>query len=146
MKKYLYLFISLLIFSCSAPSGRPQKRYSWNPSGGNFKAYHNKRAVRPPQMGFYSQKKKTSFFTSAKYTMKYTFSSGDTRHRMINDRRTSSQSYANQKSREQNDRMKKNFVKGRIRPSSKSQKGATGKGGSNFSGQKNTPPAQKPKK
>jgi hypothetical protein len=146
MKTYLYLLISLLLFSCSAPTGRPQKRFSWNPSGGKFKAYHNKRAVKPPQMGFYSQKRKTSLFTTAKYTVRYTFASSDSKHKMINDRRTSSQSYANQKSREQNDKMNKNFVKSKIRPNTKAGKGApTGKGGSNFSGQKTTP-AQKPKK
>jgi hypothetical protein len=119
------LFIITIIAACftsscsqqlSAPSGKARKAKMSDPYSGGFSA--NARGSRKaPQMGFYEKKNKESVFASAKHAVNKGFSGKDKKHKLDNDKRSTSQNYANKKQNEKGKVMRKSFIRGRIHKS-----------------------------
>lgn len=118
------LLISLLSGSCSqntAPSAKAQRPNLRDPYSGSFKASPRK-GRKAPQMGFYQKRQRPSIFTSIKRSVNTVFSDKNKRHKLNNDRRSSSQSYANDRQKEQSKKINKGFAKGKRLKSNRKNK------------------------
>jgi hypothetical protein len=121
--------LGLLVFlislgSCSqqsAPSGKVGRSNYSNPSSGNFFA-RKPGSRKAPQMGFYQKREKANVFSSAKHGVQKAFSNRDVRHKLDNDKRSSSQNYANNKQKAYGKKLGKTFVKGKNHKSKRKSK------------------------
>jgi hypothetical protein len=134
MIRLLLLIFTVLFFtSCSresAPSGSSRGRSYSHEGSGNFGGKAHKTGSRkPPQMGYNARKEKFNLFRETKNAVNYVFASKNKKHKLDNDKRSSSQSYANARQGESEKKTNKSFA----------NKKKAGKGGKGSNGtDKNT--------
>ncbi|MBA3901744.1 MAG: hypothetical protein H0X62_16335 [Bacteroidetes bacterium] len=92
-----------------------------DPYSGSFKASQRK-GRKAPQMGFYRKKPKTNIFSKARHALDRALSDKNVKHKMDNDKRSSSQNYSNERSKESNNKMNKGFIKGKRHKSKRKHK------------------------
>ncbi len=120
----IFVLISFSFISCnrdSAPSGKSRKNYNSDPASG-FSKKPPKQSRRAPQMGFYQKKERVNVFAAVKHKVKHVFASNDKKHKLNNDKRSSSQNYSNNRQGEQQAKMNKSFVKGKSTKNRKKHK------------------------
>jgi hypothetical protein len=113
---FLLLIISASLIACSqdsSPSGRSKKHRSSEGSGNFGGKSHKTGSRKPPQMGYTAKREKFNPIAEVKHAFQYVFSSKNKRHKLDNDKRTSSSSYSNTRQAESEKKMNKKFGKGK---------------------------------
>jgi predicted P-loop ATPase len=134
------LVLCLFFSSCSptsAPSGKANKIKLSDVSSGNFKASQRK-GRKPPQLGFYQKRINVNLFSEAKHGIQRATSNKNVRHKLDNDKRTSSQNYASNRHKDQSKKIDTGFAKGKHKKVKRKHK-SSDKNSDSFS----TPPQKK---
>jgi hypothetical protein len=124
IKVILSLLVYLFLSSCSqmtAPSGKANKTRLSDVSSGNFKASKRK-GRKPPQLGFYQKKNNVNIFSAAKHGIQRATSDKNVKHKLDNDKRSSSQSYASNRHKDQSKKIDNGFAKGKHKKTKRKHK------------------------
>jgi hypothetical protein len=110
----LVLLISASLIACNrdaSPSGK-SRRSNHSEGSGNFSGKSQTTGSRkPPQMGFNTKREKFNPIAEVKHAVKYVFASKNRKHKLDNDKRSSSTSYSNTRIAESEKKMNKKFAK-----------------------------------